>query len=136
MKTYRFSIALTVRVIDLNYANHVGYQNFFSFFQEARIAYLKQFDYSEMDIEGHGMIIGEANCRYKQELFLNDQILVACAVTELMSKGFVMEYQISKANTICATGHTKNFCYDYQTKRVIRPPEAFVQAVRDFDGLL
>lgn len=135
MKTFRFSIPLTVRVIDLNYANHVGYQNYFSFFQEARIAYLNQFNYSEMDIEGHGMIIGEANCRYKQELFLHDQIQVACAVTELMSKGFVMEYQISKAKAICATGHTKNYCYDYQTKQVIRPSKAFVQAARAFDGL-
>lgn len=135
MKAFRFSIPLTVRVIDLNYGNHVGYQNYFSFFQEARIAYLKQFSYSEMDIEGHGMIIGEANCRYKHELFLHDEIQVACAVTELMSKGFVMEYQISKANAVCATGHTKNFCYDYQAKRVTRPPKAFVQAVRGFDKL-
>lgn len=126
---------MTVRVSDLNYANHVGYQNYFSFFQEARIAYLKQFDYSEMDIEGHGMIIGEANCRYKRELFLNDPIQVECAVTELLSKGFVMAYRITKANAICAEGYTKNFCYDYQAKRVIRPPAAFVRAVGAFEGL-
>lgn len=135
MKTHRFSIPLTVRVIDLNYANHVGYQNYFSFFQEARIAYLNQFEYSEVDIEGHGMIIGEANCRYNQELFLKDNIQVACAVTKLMSKGFVMEYQISKTNVVCATGHTKNFISNYETKQVIRLPEAFVQTVEAFEGL-
>lgn len=135
MKTYRFSIPMTVRFSDLNIANHVGYQHFFSYFQEARIAYLKQFDYSEMDIEGYGMIIGEANCRYKQELVENDQVQVACGVTEVKSKGFVMEYQISKAEMICATGYTKNFCYNYQAERIIRPPEAFVRVVCAFDRL-
>jgi YbgC/YbaW family acyl-CoA thioester hydrolase len=135
MKTYHFSISMTVRSSDLNYANHVGYQNFFSFFQEARIGYLDQFQYSEMDIEGCGMIVGEANCKYKRELFLNDAITVACGITEFKSKCFIMEYQISKGNTNCAQGFTKNLCYDYKTERVMRPPEPFVQTIKAFEAL-
>ena len=129
MKSYRFSIPMTVRITDLNYANHVGYQNFFSFFQEARIAYLKQFSYSEMDIEGYGMIVGEANCKYKRELYLSDAFQVSCAITELRSKLFVMGYQISKTDTVCAVGFTNNLCYDYQAERVVRLPEPFIYAV-------
>ena len=135
MKTYHFSISMTVRSSDLNYANHVGYQNYFSFFQEARIAYLDQFQYSEMDIEGYGMIVGEANCKYKRELFLNDAITVACGITEFKSKCFIMEYQISKGNIICAQGFTKNLCYDYQAERLMRPPEPFVQTIKAFEAL-
>ncbi|MGD8844557.1 MAG: thioesterase family protein [Desulfobacteraceae bacterium] len=136
MKTYRFSISMTVRSSDLNYANHVGYQNFFSFFQEARIRYLDQFQYSEMEIEGYGMIVGEANCKYKRELFLNDAIAVACGITEFKSKCFIMGYQLSRDNTLCAEGFTKNYCYDYLAKRVMRPPEAFVQTITAFEALL
>jgi YbgC/YbaW family acyl-CoA thioester hydrolase len=126
---------LTVRIGDLNYGNHVDYQNFFSYFQEARIAYLNRLGYSELDIEGYGMIVGEANCKYKQELFLNDNIQVACRTSVIKSKLFIMEYRISKADNICAEGFTKNFCYDYQAKSVVRLPEPFVQAITAFEGL-
>ncbi len=136
MKRYPFSIPLTVRISDLNYGNHVGYQNFFSFFQEARIAYLKQFNYTEMDIEGHGMIVGEANCKYKRELFMNDKFQASCAVTELRSKLFVMEYQILKADAVCAEGFTNNLCFDYKAKKVVRLPEPFVEAIKAYEKTL
>lgn len=135
MDPFKFSLPLTVRVSDLNYGNHVGYQNFFSYFQEARIAYLDRFDYSEMDIDGYGMIVGEANCKYKQELFLNDRITVACRVAELKSKLFIMQYKISKDGGACAEGFTKNLCYDYQVKKVVRLPEAFLKRIKAFEGM-
>lgn len=133
MNNYKFTIPLKVRVSDLNYGNHVGYQNFFSFFQEARIAYLGQFGFTELDIDGSGMIVAEANCKYKRELYLNDQIKVGCAVREVKSKMFVMDYQISKDDSVCAEGFTKNFCYDYATRAVSRLPEAFVQAITEYE---
>lgn len=134
MDPFKFSIPLAVRVSDLNYGNHVGYQNYFSYFQEARIAYLAQFGYSEMDIEGHGMIVGEANCKYKHELFLDDRIRIACRIKTLKSKLFVMQYQITRDGAPCADGFTKNLCYDYQGKKVVRLPEAFVIKIRAFEG--
>lgn len=135
MDRFQFSIPLTVRVSDLNYGNHVGYQNFFSYFQEARIAYLGQFGYSEMNIEGCGMIVGEANCKYKQELFLNDRIDIACCIKEIKSKLFIMRYQIIKDGAPCAEGFTKNLCYDYQDKRVVRLPKAFVEKITSYEKI-
>ncbi len=134
MDRFEFSISLTVRVSDLNYGNHVGYQNFFSYFQEARIAYLEKIGYSEMDIEGYGMIVGEANCKYKQELFLNDRIQIECGIREMKSKLFTMHYQISKEGVICAEGFTKNLCYDYQAKKVVRLPDRFIERIQSFEG--
>lgn len=135
MTQYNFSIPLTVRVSDLNYGNHVGHQNFFSFFQEARIAYLRQFDYSELDIGGCGMLVAEANCKYKRELYLNDAITVSCRVSKLKSKLFNMEYMISKGDTICAEGFTVNICYDYHGKSIVRVPKAFAAAIIEFENL-
>ncbi len=133
MAPYKFSISMTVRTTDLNYGNHVGYQTYFSYFQEARSAYLGQFGYTELDIEGYGMIIGEANCRYKRELFLNDSIRIACCITEIKSKRFVMQYEISNKEEVCAEGFTKNLCYDYQVKEVVQWPDAFVSKIQAFE---
>ena len=135
MNPFKFSIPLTVRVNDLNYGNHVSHQNFFSYFQESRVAYLHQFGYSELDIGGYGIIMAEAGCKYKQALFLNDAIQVACGVTELKSKRFTMAYQIERDGTVCAEGITVNICYDYQTQKVVRLPEEFIQKVKAFEGL-
>lgn len=135
MTRYNFFIPLTVRVSDLNYGNHVGYQNFFSFFQEARIAYLRQFDYSELDIGGCGIIVAEANCKYKRELHLNDAITVACGISKLKSKMFTMEYMISKDDVICAKGYTINLCYDHHGKSIARMPKAFAATITEFEKL-
>ena len=126
---------MTVRVSDLNYGNHVGHENFLSYFQEARVAYLDQFGYSEMDMGGCGMIMAEAGCKYKQALFLNDAIHVACAVVGFRSKGFTMTYRIERNNIVCAEGFTVNLAYDYQSQKVVRLPEEFVHRIKAFENL-
>jgi acyl-CoA thioester hydrolase len=135
MKDFKFSIALTVRVNDLNYGNHVGHQIFFSYFQESRVAYLNQFGYSELDIDGHGMIMAEAGCKYKQALFLNDPIRVACRVAALGSKRFTMAYLIERADVVCAEGFTINIGYDYGSKKVARLSDEFIRRIKAFEGL-
>ena len=135
MTTFKFSIPLTVRVNDLNYGGHVSHQNFFSYFQESRVAYLGQFGYSEMDIGDHGTIITESGCKHKQALFLHDALQVACRIVELKSKAFTMAYQIQKKAVICAEGFTISLCYDYPTQKVVRLPEAFIRKIRAFEGI-
>jgi len=134
MKDFRFNIPITVRIGDINYGNHVGHQNFLLYFQEARIAYLRNLGFSEMDIGGYGMILAEASCRYRRELFLGDVIDVGCRVLEMKSKAFVMEYRIEKMSVACATGATTNLCFDYADKKVVPLPEPFVRAVGAFEG--
>jgi acyl-CoA thioester hydrolase len=135
MTAYKFHRNLTVRVNDLNYGNHVGHQTFFSYFQEARVAYLNQLGFTELDMGGCGMIMAEAGCKYKRALFLNDRIRVACAVVELKSKRFTMAYQIERDNVVCAEGFSVNLAFDYQTDRVVRLPEAFIRQIEAFEGL-
>jgi acyl-CoA thioester hydrolase len=134
MKDFKFTIPVTVRVAEINYGNHVGYQHFLSYFQESRIAYLRQLGFSERDIGGYGMIVSEVTCRYRRELFLGDLIDVGCRIPEMKSKAFIMEYRIEKMNTTCATGATTNLCFDYAAKKVVPLPGEFVAAVKAFES--
>jgi len=129
------TVALRVRVADLNYGNHVGYHCHFLYFQEARIAYLARLGYSEMDIDGVGMIVAGAECRYKRELLLGDRIQVTCRVSEIKGRRFRMEYAILKDGRVCATGATDNLCFDYPTQRMVSLPEPFIAAVKNFEGM-
>lgn len=134
MKEFRLSIPITVRVGDINYGNHVGYQHYFLYFQEARILYLRRLGFSEMDIGGYGMIISAAECRYKLELRLGDEIRVQCRVDQVRSKLFTMDYRITLGEKTCALGTTTNHCFDYNKRHVVSLPETFVKAVREFEG--
>jgi acyl-CoA thioester hydrolase len=135
MRDFRLSIPLKVHIRDVNYSGHVGYQIYLSYFQEARIAYLKEFGCTELDIHGYGMIISEVNCKYIQELFYRDEIRIKCGIGQLKSRVFVMEYRIEKGDDVCAIGSTTNLCYDYQKKKVVKLPSEFVEAIREYEGL-
>ena len=134
MSEFEFSIPITVRIGDINYGNHVGYHIYLLYFQEARIAYLKHLGFSEHDIAGYGMVVASVECKYKKELLLGDEFRVECRITELKSKAFTMEYRIVRAQIIHALGMTVNLCFDRQAQKVARLPQAFIDAVRTYEG--
>ncbi|AOY59441.1 acyl-CoA thioesterase [Desulfococcus multivorans] len=134
MQDFKITRPITVRIGEINYGNHVGYQHYLTYFQEARIAYLAHLSFTEKDIGGYGMMVSEATCRYRRELFLGDRIEVGCRITVIKSKAFVMEYRIEKADTLCASGSTTNICFDFESGKVVPLPEAFTTAVRAFEG--
>ncbi|MBU1055894.1 MAG: acyl-CoA thioesterase [Proteobacteria bacterium] len=135
MTEFKFLIPLKVRIDDLNYGNHVGYQMHFVYFQQARVAYLNQFGFSEFDISGYGMIISEANCKYKKELFFGDDIIIGCKVSELKSKMFIMDYLITKADQVCAFGFTYNMCFEFNNKKVVKLPQEFIDKIKKFESI-
>jgi len=111
----------------------VGHQVYWVYFQEARIAYLRQFGFSEGDIGGCRMLITSAECRYKQELFLGDEIRVGCRVDQLKAKMFIMDYHITRAGNICAQGTTAQVCKGRGENKLVRLPAAFTAAVKAFE---
>ncbi len=135
MAKFRFSIPVIVRIGDLNYGNHVGHQNYFLYYQEARLAYLKQFGFNEGNIDGYAMVVAEAGCKYKHELLHGDVLDIYCRVSALKSKAFIMEYRIERDRTLCATGATTNVCVDPVQGRAVALPERFINLVRAFEGM-
>jgi len=133
--SYRFFIPFTVRVADINYGGHVSNAAVLSFFQDARIAYLKQFGYSELDIGGCGIILPEAHVRYLAEMFLGDELRIGVRISELRNSAFVMSYEIERNGTVTAQGTTNLVAYDYQVRKPRRLPESFRNAVSLFEGL-
>src|SRR5690554_5161825 len=95
MEGFRFSIPYVVRVADVNYGGHVSNAAVLSFFQDARIAYLKHLGpFSELDLgEEAGIILPEAHVLYRAEMFLGDVLEIGVRVREVRNSAFVMEYR-------------------------------------------
>ncbi len=134
MTIFNFSIPIKVRIGEINYGNHVGYQNYLLFFQDARIAYLDQFGFSEHDVAGYAMMVSTVECKYKKELLLGDEISVDCRVSRLRPRAFIMEYRILRSEEVCATGTTTNLCCDYTSRKVVPLPPLLIEAIKSFEG--
>jgi acyl-CoA thioester hydrolase len=132
MEEFRFNIPYTVRISDINYGGHVSNAAVLSYFQDARIAYLQQLgSFSEMDIGGCGIILPEANVRYRAEMFLGDQLEIGVRIDELRR----LSYRIERNGEVTAEGTTGLVAFDYSQRKVQRLPEAFCRAVKAFEEM-
>ena len=132
---FRFFIPYSVRVAEINYGGHVSNAAILSYFQDARIAYLKQFGYSELDIGGCGLILPEAHVLYRAEMFLGDELRIGVKISELRNSAFIMAYVIERDGTVTAEGTTNMVAFDYQIRKPRRLPEEFREAITCFEGL-
>ena len=134
MDDFRFVIPYDVRVADVNYGAHVSNAAVLSFFQDARIAYLKQFGLSELDIGGCGIILPEAHVKYRAEMFLGDQLQIGVRTELLQKSSFVMMYRIERDGVVTAEGTTNLVAFDYSRRKPVRMPQEFRARVEAFES--
>lgn len=124
---FSFSCEIPVRITDINYGGHVGNDTVLSIIHEARIRFLKNLGYSEMDFDGKGMIMADAAIEFKSELFYGDAVLASVTTGEISKIGFELYYKLEKETEgkrkLIATAKTGMICYDYEKKKIIPIPE-------------
>ncbi|MFI5172481.1 MAG: acyl-CoA thioesterase [Chitinophagales bacterium] len=122
-----FSTEIPVRITDLNYGNHLGNDAMLSILHEARIQFLKSFGYSEMDVEGVGIIMSDAGIQFKTEAFYGDILKIDIGVGEYSRVGFDIFYNVSCEQRIVALAKTGIVFYDYERKKIAAVPVKFAE---------
>ena len=121
------AITVPVRITDINYGNHLGNDAFVSIIHEARVQWLQQYGYTELNIEGAGLIVADLIVEFKNESFYGDVIEITIAAGEISKVSFELYYQLcTKRNDksiILALAKTGMVCYDYTAKKVNAIPE-------------
>jgi acyl-CoA thioester hydrolase len=125
--TFQFSSIIPVRITDINYGGHVGNDSILSIIHEARMQFLRQHGYTEMNFAGTGMIMSDVAIEFKNELFYGDTIKVSLAITEISKVSFAMYYKLENATTgnpvIVAIARTGMVCYNYAAKKISSVPD-------------
>lgn len=126
-----FTTEIPLRISDINYGGHLGNDSVLSIFQEARIKFLKQFNYSEIDIEGTGIIMTDAAVQYKSQGYYGDILIVELTVDDIQKVGCDFYYRaINKLNSkIVAIGKTGIAFFDYKKNKLTSVPEKFIQLI-------
>lgn len=119
---YPFSVDIPVRISDLNYADHVGNDSFLSIMHDARMLYLMSRGYSEMNVEGFGLIMADAGVEYKAQLKYGDVVKVEVGLDDFSSVGFDVYYRLTvlrnDQHKIAALGKTGMVLFDFQAQKM------------------
>lgn len=135
-KTLPFQTEIPIRISDINYGNHLGNDAVLSLVHEARVRYLKHYRFSELDIDGVGLIIADAVIVYKSQAFYGDVLEVAVGVGEFDRRGCDFFYRLADraSGREVARAKTGIVFYDYDRGKIARVPESFRRAVQAETG--
>lgn len=122
-----FAGSYIIRVGDINYGGHMGNDRALLLFHDARLHFLEEREFSENDIGGPGLIMGDAHVYFKKEVFRGDELKVYIHVEDIREISFVMHYSIMREDIQVMHGHTKMIAFDYNRRRVVRIPEVFLK---------
>jgi len=131
---FSFSTSIPIRITDLNYGNHVGNDAVLSIIHEARMQFLKNFGYTEMEFAGVGMIMSDVAIEFKSELFYGDIVIASVTATGFSKMGFDIYYKLEKAaagkNELVAAAKTGMICFDYDKRKIVSIPEAAIKKLQ------
>ena len=123
------SITIPVRITDINYGNHVGNDSFVSIIHEARVQWLAQNGFTELNVAGTGLIMSDLAIEFKRESYYGDIIHIKLGAGEISRVGFELYYQLSAVRNnetiVLVNAKTGMVCYDYTIKKVAAVPDVF-----------
>ena len=129
---FSFSTDVRVRISDINYGNHLGNDALLSLVHEARLQFLQSRGFSELDIDGCGLILTDAVIVYKSQGFHGDLLTILAAVGDFNKYGCDFFYKVIRKNggKEVARAKTGVVFFDYNSQKMAPVPSAFLDAFR------
>jgi len=135
---YPFCVDLEVRVGDLNYGAHLGYDRLLGLAHQARLVLFERLGSSELDLgDGRtGVVVADVAVSYLAEAFVHDALVFEIRPVEVGRVGFRLAHRIShKASGAKVALIEIGFVgYDYGKRRPAGLPEAFRAALLALDA--
>jgi acyl-CoA thioesterase FadM len=133
--TFTFQTEISVRITDINYGNHLGNDAILSMMHEARVQFLQNLGYTELEIEGVGLIMSDTAIIYKGEGFYGDVLTVKVTANDLNKYGFDLFYLFTNQHgKEIARSKTGMLCFNYATRKLVTLPEKAAQKLQNGRG--
>lgn len=125
---------LRVRYAETDQMGVVYHANYFVWFEIGRVELLRQlgFSYRDMeDLDGCGIAVIDARCRYKAPARYDDQIIVRTRLKYIRESLIQFEYELMRADDgiLLAEGDTTHIVVDREMNKVSLPGK-YVTAFR------
>jgi acyl-CoA thioesterase FadM len=124
-----FTTSIAVRITDINYGGHLGNDKVLTLMHEVRMLWLQSINYSELYIEGAGLIMADAGIQFKSEAFFGEVLTAEIAVADISRVGFDLYYRFTCNERVVAIGKTGMLFFDYEKRKIVSCPTAFIEKV-------
>ena len=119
-----YSTIIAVRIGDINYGGHMGNDAVLSVIHEARMQMLNNWGYTELEIDGTGLIMADVMIAYKGEAFYGNKLYITLYATEVTEHSFDLLYHIKTDEKDIAHGKTGMLCFDYKARKIVTMPQS------------
>ena len=124
---FYYSTPMSVRVTDINAANHLGNDSMISMISEARARFLFEFGVAETERDGTGIIVTDLATTYRAEAHARDQLLFEVGVMDFNKYGGDIIFRITRPQDrkLIAMAKSGFVFFNYKTSQVVMMPEDF-----------
>ena len=137
-------VPVQIRWRDLDALGHVNNAVFITYFEHARLAYIRELLEPDAPIDRQTMlpvdfqfILAEVTCRYRSPVTLEDSPVVEAWVSQVGRKSFVFQYRMldQKTGRLLAEGCSTQVWYDYRTAESQPVPEEVIKMIETRQGV-
>jgi acyl-CoA thioesterase FadM len=134
-ETFIFTTEMDVQICHINYGGHLGNDSLLALIHEARIRFLESMGYSEMNIEGAGLIMSDAAVVYAAEVFRGDRLTIEIAAHDFSRVGCDLFYRLTsrRLGKEVARAKTGILFFDYEARKVRPIPENFRKRISELE---
>ena len=126
MSKHTFRIEQNVHWRHLDALNHVNNAEYFTYFENVRIMFLRELGYGSVSShDNFGPILANISCQFKAPLEFPDQLSIGCGVTRIGNSSFDLGYDIfsETQDRIVAEGASVVVMVNYSTGKSVPIPE-------------
>jgi acyl-CoA thioesterase FadM len=123
---FLFATEIPIRIDDINYGGHLGNEAVLSIAQEARLRFLRSHGWTELDIEGVGILMVDAAVVYLAEGKHGMMLRVELGAADVRTRGCDLLYRLADAATGREIARVKTglVFQDPTTRKLVTMPAA------------
>ena len=122
-----FSTEITLYLSHMNYGGHLDNALLLTVVSEARARFFQSLGYTELNVEGVGIIVSDAALQYRSEAFHGEVMVVRMGAADFGRKGCDLLWRMNERTSQreVARGKTGIVFFDYAARQIASVPEAF-----------
>lgn len=124
---FSFSTEIVLYIGHMNYGGHLDNALLLAVVSEARLRFFKSLGYTELDVDGVGIVVADAAVQYRSEAFHGEIMMVEMTAGDFGGKGCDLIWRMTDKATRreVARGKTGIVFFNYSERKAAAVPENF-----------
>lgn len=132
-----FATDIQIYISHVNQGGHLDNAQLLTLVSEARVRFFKSLGYTEGNVAGHPIVVGDMVAQYKSEGFHGETMRVSMVPQDHNPYGFDLVYRMECLDTAreVARGKIGIVFIDRATRKVAQIPQVFVDKVQELTAI-